>query len=55
MQNNLNEFFEPIIFHGGGGEATGDKFAPENIITKVVGLVIILSLTLIFGFMPYFW
>lgn len=42
------------ILHG-HGPTEGDKYELNNVLTKIFSLLIILGLTILFGFVPYFW
>lgn len=54
MSNNYLKFLENLIsYHGGGGDRDADQ--TWNIIVKVLSIVLILALTICFGFFPYFW
>ncbi len=54
MADKYLNFLENIIsFHGGGGD--NDESQGWNITVKVLSIVVILVVTIIFGFIPYFW
>jgi len=40
-------------YHGGGGDRDEDQ--TWNNIVKILSIVVILSITILFGFFPYFW
>lgn len=43
-----------ILHSAGGDESNENKFKLGNVLAKVIGLIIILGLALLFGFLPYF-
>jgi hypothetical protein len=54
MSQEVTKFFgDMIALHGGSDEHDDDQ--GWNITVKVISIVIILSITVMFGFFPYFW
>jgi hypothetical protein len=54
MSENYLNFLDSLVsFHGGGGDRDEDQ--TWNISIKILSIVLILALTVCFGFFPYFW
>ena len=52
--DEIQKFLSNLIsFHGGGDDKDEDQ--GWNVTVKVLSIVIILSVTVLFGFFPYFW
>lgn len=54
IENSLQTSFDLRMLHGGHSDHT-DKDQTSNILTKVLSIVVILGMTVAFGFFPYFW
>ena len=54
MSNQYSNFFDDrLSFQGGSNDLDEDQ--SWNITVKVLSIVVILSMTILFGFFPYFW